>query len=93
MNLVLVNWRDAAGGNRSGWRTLESMKGDGLHACQSVGFLLRRTDEFITVVPHVSLDQGDGEISIPAAWVTSVVELVAKPALRTVEASEANNDE
>jgi hypothetical protein len=79
MKLVLVNWNDAAGGNKTGWRTLDSMKGDGLHAVQSVGFLLRKTDELVTVVPHVSGEQGDGEIDIPCSWIVgSIVELEAK---------------
>lgn len=81
MKLVLVNWVDAAGGNKSGWRNLESMKNDTLHPVQSVGFLLRKTDELITVVPHVSGDQGDGEIDIPLSWIVgSIIELGARNA-------------
>jgi hypothetical protein len=79
MILVLVNWVDAAGGNKSGWRTLDSMKNDKLHPVTSVGFLLRKTDELVTVVPHVSGDQGDGEIDIPLSWIVgSIIELGAK---------------
>jgi hypothetical protein len=79
MKLVLVNWNDAAGGNKTGWRTLDSMKGDGLHAVQSVGFLLRKTDELVTVVPHVSGERGDGEIDIPCSWIVgSIVELAPR---------------
>lgn len=79
MKLVLVNWHDAAGGNKSGWRSLDSMKNDTLHPVMSVGFLLRQTSELVTVVPHVSGDQGDGEIDIPTSWIVgSIIELGAK---------------
>jgi hypothetical protein len=90
MKLVLVNWHDAAGGNKSGWRNLESMKSDTLHPVQSVGFLLRKTDELVTVVPHVSGEQGDGEIDIPCSWIVGgIIELAPKQSGFTAEPAEA----
>ena len=89
MKLVLVNWLDAAGGNRDGWRPLVAMTGMSSHACVSVGFLLHQDDDRIVVVPHVSGEQGDGEIVIPRSWLDRVVvELAPRVEASTVEASD-----
>ena len=91
MRLVEVCWLDAAGGERQGWRTLESMKAMLTHECRSVGFLLHKTDQVVILVPHVTGDQGDGEIVIPAPWVASIIDLNVKQP--RVVAHESENDE
>lgn len=79
MRLYLVNWVDAAGGELQGWRPLTSMIATEPHICQSVGFLLHKTDSTLVLVPHIAGgDQGDGEIIIPMPWVQHIVELGPK---------------
>ena len=75
--LVLVDWKDAMGGTRSGWRPIDTM-----HAptadCQSVGWVVENTAEKIVVVPHKAGDEGDGEIAIPKDWVQKITPLTMK---------------
>lgn len=75
--LVLVQWRDAMGGTRGGWRPLDTM-----HAptadCESVGWVVEHTAEKIVVVPHMAGDDGDGEIAIPTPWVQKITPLTVK---------------
>lgn len=75
MRLVLVEWVDAYGGGRYGWRPLDSMA-DKPAPCTSVGYLLRHTKEEIVIVPHLQEETwGDGEIAIPTGWVKRIVDL------------------
>lgn len=75
MRLVKVEWIDAHGGGRYGWRPLEGMT-ERPAPCRSVGYLLRETGEEIVVVPHLQdTDMGDGEIIIPGRWVKRIVDL------------------
>lgn len=82
MKLVMVEWKDASGGIRFGWRSLAEMKKSAkpTHAV-SVGFLISSDDDCVTVCPHVvgeDLDQGDGELAIPKSWIVRIVDLVEK---------------
>ena len=72
--ILMVEWDDATGGNRSGWRALKSLLGPPEKVI-SVGFAIR-DDDVITLVPHKAGDEGDGEISIPRIWATAVTVLV-----------------
>ena len=78
MKLVIVEWEDAAGGNRTGWRpTSEIKKRSAPEPAVSVGWLLR-WDDSVVICPHLvgtNRDEGDGEIAIPSAWVKTVYEL------------------
>ncbi len=75
--LVLVQWKDAMGGTRGGWRPLDTM-----HAptadCESVGWVVEHNAQKIVVVPHMAGDDGDGEIAIPSDWIQKVVQLTTK---------------
>ena len=77
MSLVQIDWRDAMGGTRGGWRPLDTM-----HAptadCKSVGWVVEHTAEKIVIVPHLAGDEGDGELAIPAAWVQKITPLTLK---------------
>ena len=75
MKLLVVEWEDAFGGVRQGWRALKDMT-DGPVKSLSVGWVLRETLDCITLVPHLSgTDEGDGEINIPAQWILSKREI------------------
>ena len=75
--LVLVQWRDAMGGTRGGWRPIGTMHAP-VADCESVGWVVEHTAEKIVVVPHIAGDDGDGEIAIPAAWVQKITLLTTK---------------
>lgn len=62
MKLVLVEWVDSS--VCGGWDTLDgirsnSRKGQG---CRSVGWVLEESDEYLSVVPHLTEDTGAVEI-------------------------------
>lgn len=69
-----VTWLDATGGVRAGWRPLRTIGGPA-ETVISVGFLLK-DDDVVILVPHLSGEEGDGEICIPRTWIKEVVELV-----------------
>ena len=80
--LVMVRWKDANGGNKTGWRPLRDVKK--LRPCcvVSVGFKVFEDKETVVVCPHVvgapskEFDveevDGDGEIAIPRSWVLDI---------------------
>ena len=78
--LFLVKWRDACGGTRSGWRSVEEMKETKEAEVMSCGVILHQDERRLLLCPHVLLDddgqveEGDAEIAIPMDWVTSVEE-------------------
>lgn len=84
MRLVLVEWHDAEGGVRAGWRPVAQMSAE-LTPCKSVGWLKQSDNEVLVIVPHLGDHEnkdgvlGDGEIRIPTSWATRVVDLIEKP--------------
>ena len=98
MKLVLVRWRDARGGVTDGWRHIaREIAGLKVWHAESVGWVAHEDNDRLVVVPHRAgdgLEDGDGEISIPRAWIESVTELVEKRerrARRKVEPTSAPN--
>jgi len=73
MRVCRVTWLDATGGVRSGWRPLKALMEPPAKVV-SVGFLLKQ-DDVIVLVPHMTGDEGDGEICIPSQWVQEIVDL------------------
>ena len=88
MTLVLVDWKDAMGGTRGGWRPLDTM-----HAptadCQSVGWVVEHNEKKIVICPHKAGDDGDGEIAIPSDWVQKITLLTTKRGKRSDVRSKA----
>jgi hypothetical protein len=81
LKIVRVDWVDAVGGVRLGWRPVSKCKADNTTLCVSIGVLIERTKEAIVVLPHIchiassgvpEWAQGDGEIAIPSSWVKRV---------------------
>lgn len=84
--IVRIDWLDAHGGNRGGWKEVkEAAKTETLPAL-SIGVVLRETKRTIVVCPHFvsagpnvpvnTVDsQADGEIAIPRKWIKSITEL------------------
>lgn len=72
--LVEIEWVDAAGGARMGWRPLKEIVENArlANAC-AAGYLLKKTRDFVVIVPHIAKDangtDGDGELVIPRKWV------------------------
>ena len=90
MVLVLIEWKDAMGGTRGGWRPLDTM-----HAptadCQSVGWVVEHNEKRIVICPHKAGDDGDGEIAIPPDWVQKITPLTVRRSKRNQPASKRNN--
>ena len=84
--IVKVEWLDASGGIKSGWRpTTDIRKGGKPAPAVSVGFLLTDDENAMIVCPHLvgeNLEDGDGEVVIPKSWVVKVTDLVDKPKRR-----------
>lgn len=70
MKLMVIEWEDASGGMRQGWRQLSDMPCKAQKAI-SVGWVIQDSLQATTIVPHVSGNEGDGEITIPAGWILS----------------------
>ncbi len=82
MDIVLVQWWDACGGELSSWRSFEELKKTSPALCYSTGFLVHEGTkegmDYIVVCPHLTYEkEGDGELSIPKAWVKSVTVLTS----------------
>ena len=77
--IVLIEWADACGGARSGWRHITEIEKTTPATCYSVGFLMRHTKAEVLIVPHIATvdDQidGDAELSIPRSWVKKITVL------------------
>lgn len=77
--IVLVEWKDAAGGARTGWRPMKEVERQEVADCYSVGFLLRRTKDEVLIVPHIATigeqSDGDAELCIPKSWVKKITVL------------------
>jgi len=84
LKIVRVDWLDAHGGIRRGWRPREELsKRKPAHAV-SIGVMLESTPKHVVLCPHFvsesyGLDtdsmEGDGEISIPRDWVSKITVL------------------
>lgn len=89
MRLVLIEWNDAEGGVRVGWRPVAQMS-SATTPCKSVGWLKEAGDpgydeEVLIIIPHLGDHEnkdgvlGDGELRIPAGWPVRIVDLIEKP--------------
>jgi hypothetical protein len=73
--LVLVEWEDATGGNRTGgWREIADMR-PRLDPVRSVGWLIHRDRKSVTILPNISVTQGDADLTIPRRWIKRLVAL------------------
>ena len=84
LKIVRVDWVDAVGGVRLGWRPIPKCKTDNTALCVSIGVMIEKTKAAIVVLPHIchlassgvpEWAQGDGEIAIPSSWVKKVTVL------------------
>lgn len=76
--LVIVDWEDAWC-NTDAWKSLESIIRDNQpRKCQSIGILLAKDKNTLTVVPHrfdienETYQSGTGEMHIPAKAVKKI---------------------
>ena len=76
--IALVEWLDAHGGVRTGWRDMAEIRKREPVVALSIGYLVAETKTTITICPHIVTDgegnaeMGDGEISIPRSWVRKI---------------------
>lgn len=69
--LVWLHWIDSAQFG-SGWRTVEPTDDLNIAHCYSVGWVERKTDDYISVTPHVSCDDGPGSDAIQGMGTLSI---------------------
>ncbi len=74
--LVMVQWADAMGGHRQGWRSLSSITPE-VSMVTTIGFLLWETESILCVCPNIATAEGvepdaDGEMNIPVNWVREI---------------------
>lgn len=81
-DLILCEWLDSYGCSPS-WETIEKgVKPLGM-ACKSVGWLVRQSEKFIVVVPHLSQkneiadQQGCGDMTIPRSAIVRIKRLAS----------------
>lgn len=84
--IVRIDWLDAHGGNRGGWKDVKDAAQTETLPALSVGVVLRETKRTIVVCPHfvsgaadkpvdTSTSQADGEIAIPKKWIKALTVL------------------
>jgi hypothetical protein len=71
--LAKVCWVDSRGVSAH-WQELEHIRNDGVCHVWSVGWVIRDTEEFIQLCPHIGHDpdQGCGEMSIPKVAIVKI---------------------
>ena len=85
MELVLVEWVDSHS-SPGGWLFIDDIidREDNLY-CRSVGWIVKETEELITLVPHIAGEvngnlrlSGRGDLTIPCIAITKMVVLRKK---------------
>lgn len=95
MRLVLIDWVDSRQ-PESGWRKLSEGDYQKPCECRTAGFLVYDGDDFKVIAPTMANMndsegvQGCGLMTIPAASVKNVAELVAKPGHEATVTSSAS---
>lgn len=74
MRLVLVKWIDAVTDNH-GWRPLEQVRKGVPSRCQTVGWIIKQTKTYITLVATLGEDDCDGDITIPIGMIKEIIPL------------------
>lgn len=77
MKLVLVKWIDAITGNH-GWRPIEEVQKGRPCQCETVGWILKQTKAYVTLVSSLGEGDCDGDITIPMGMVKEIIPLVKK---------------
>ena len=65
MKLVYVQWMDSCGLNNGVWKSRDDAEEMEPLVIDSVGYVLKETEEHITIASHVCEHQVSGEMSIP----------------------------
>lgn len=66
VRIIYVEWVDSISYGSSVWTHKDTvLKSDGLPVLESVGFLLKETDEAVVIAAHVGDGSISGDMSIP----------------------------
>lgn len=73
MKKVFVEWWDALSETDNGWTPVKEHKGE-LALCYSLGFLVKETNDMITVAGHTDEKYEDfsGEVNIPKSCIKKI---------------------
>lgn len=74
--IKLIKWRDSRGVSAH-WNVVSNIKNDGICRMESVGWVIKETDDHICIAPHMGLEQdGDhqvcGEMHIPKVCIEQI---------------------
>ena len=84
MKLLIVDWIDSSS-DGDPWNSMREMIKDEPLECRSVGWVVKETDEFIHLVPNISIEkdpedwrngEGFGGVVIPRCNITMMQEVV-----------------
>jgi len=78
MRLVKILWKDAvsASGSSGRWSGLDEVKSLEPVDVKTVGWVVKETDTYITVISHHAGEtETGGDICIPKAWIQKLVDL------------------
>jgi len=77
VKLVRVIWVDAVS-DESGWKHLDTVRGQKPPVVKSVGWVVARNKGHITLAASIIGDHCDGDVTIPIGMVQSITDLVVK---------------
>ena len=77
MKLVRVLWVDAVS-DESGWKHIDTVRGQRPPLVKSVGWLIAKTKSHVTPAASIVGNDCDGDVTIPVGMIRSIVELTVK---------------
>ena len=81
--IFLIEWMDSCMSDDSiSWKSIDSLESPPDMLCYSVGWIVKESERFLTIAPHVSeIENGEvtgqicGEMNIPKKSITKKIEL------------------
>jgi hypothetical protein len=84
MQIVLITWVDAIGGD--GWLSLQDLKQEKPHEHHSLGFIAHETDQFITIAMSYDEDEENmgAWLCIPKAYIKNIINVTPSEKLAQI---------
>jgi hypothetical protein len=88
-SLVYLEWEDSNGCSRN-WEDLPEVGEPEVAVCKSVGWVFRKSDRVVVIVPHLAqsaklgINQGCGDMTIPLAAILRVNKLLGAELIKSL---------